>query len=458
MIYKPWNYQEFGKQHIIDNPGCGLFQDMGLGKTVTTLTAVDLLMNDYMEVNKCLVIAPLKVARDTWPDEIEKWNHLQHLKISCVLGSEAERIAALKKKADIYTINCENVAWLVSYYGMKWPFDCVVFDESSKFKNQASARFKAIQRVLPFIKRKILLTGTPAPNNLIDIWAQIYLLDKGKRLGDGITKFREAYFNRAFNGHGYEIRSKADEETIFKAISDICISMAAKDYIDMPERVDNIIKIKLNAAHQKMYDAFEEEQILNIADEEITAINAAALTNKLLQFANGAVYNNLSVDENGKLAAREYKVVHDEKLDKLEELIDAAQGKPVLVFYSYKHDLIRIKKRFPGARELKTSQDQKDWNAGKIEILIAHPASAGHGLNLQAGGNIIVWFGLPWSLELYQQANARLYRQGQLHTVIIHHLIIKGTMDEQVLKVLAGKATLQNALMAYVKAKIAGYN
>lgn len=425
---------------------------MGLGKTVSTLTAIDSLLNDYFAVDRILVIAPLRVAQSTWTDEIEKWDHLKHLTVSKILGSEPNRKAALLKKADIYIINRENVPWLVSHLAGHWIFDMVVIDELSSFKSAKSSRFKALRSVRPKMRRVVGLTGTPSPNGLIDLWSQMFLIDMGERLGKSITNYRQHFFHPgAANGHvvyNYKI-NKGSEEEIYNRIGDICISMKAVDYLDLPERVDHNIKLELSEEQFKQYCEFEKSQVLELlSGPEISVANAAALTNKLLQYANGALYDE---DKN-------WHEVHDIKLDALEEIIEEANGKPVLVFYSYKHDLERIAKKFgKRVRTLDGPAEIKQWNDGKIEILIAHPASAGHGLNLQKGGNIIVWFGLPWSLELYQQAVARLHRQGQTSMVMNYRLIVKGTMDQDVLRALDYKAVGQDALMEAVKARIEKY-
>lgn len=450
MIYNPWPYQEFATKHVIENPFSGLFLDMGLGKTVSTLTAVNQLMFDDLEVNKVLVIAPKRVAEDTWTTETAKWDHLKHLRVSVVLGTERQRKEALKAKADIYVINRENVAWLVGFYQSAFPFDMVVIDELSSFKSAKAIRFKSLRMVRPLIKRVVGLTGTPAPNGLIDLWPQMYLLDQGERLGKTITRYRENYFTPGRrNGQvifDYKLKAES-EQAIYDKIADICISMNAKDYLSLPERITRDVEIHLPAALKAKYDEFERDQILALENlDEISAVNAAALTNKLLQFANGAVYDS----------KKDWHEVHKAKLDALEEIVDTSNGQPVLVFYSYKHDLERIQKRLRAykPRTLDSRQDIQDWNDGKIQVLLCHPASAGHGLNLQAGGNIIVWFGLTWSLELYQQANARLDRQGQTKPVIVHRLIIIGTMDEDVSKAIERKTAGQDALMDAVKVRI----
>lgn len=448
MKYKPHIYQEYATKWILDKEKTGLLMDMGLGKTVCTLTAIEELLHNYFDIVKVLVIAPLRVAEETWSSEAEKWNHLKHLKISKILGNEKERRAALITKADIYVINRENVVWLVKECGKYWPFDMVVIDELSSFKSPKSQRFKALRKVRA--KRIVGLTGTPSPNGLMDLWSEIYLLDQGERLGRTVTAYRDQYFipDKRNQNIIFSYKPKAEaEDAIYKKLSDICISMKAKDYLELPERIDNVISVKLPKKIEDSYKKFEKELLLPLKDSDIVANNAAVLTNKLLQFANGAVY-----DENGEALE-----IHDEKLKALEEIIEVASGKPVLIFYAYKHDRDRLKRYFKNAKELKTSEDIKKWNNGEIEIMLVHPASAGHGLNLQTGGNIIVWFGLTWSLELYQQANARLYRQGQKQNVIIHHLVAKGTMDEDVMKALENKSIGQEALLQAVRARVGRY-
>ena len=447
-------YQNFSVQHIIDHPEAGLLLEMGLGKTVSTLTAISKLMFDYCEISKVLIIAPKRVAESTWTDEIAKWEHLKFLRTSIVLGTERERKEALKVKADIYIINRENVAWLVGFYQSAFPFDFLVIDELSSFKSAKSIRFKSLRMVRPLVKRVVGLTGTVAPNGLIDLWSQMYLLDMGERLGKNITRYRESYFTPGKrNGQvvfNYDLKNEMDK-VIYDKIGDICISMKTKDYLDLPERINITTEVKLPKAIQDKYDLFEKEQVLAIidSDADVSAVNAAALSTKLRQFANGAIYD----------AEKNYHVVHDEKLEALDEIVEAAMGQPVLIFYSFKHDLERIKKRLKGLkpRTLDTPADIVDWNAGKIQVLLAHPASAGHGLNLQAGGNIVIWFGLNWSLELYQQANARLDRQGQIKPVVVYHLITVNSIDQKVFLSLEGKAEGQDALMDAVKAIIQKY-
>lgn len=456
-------YQEHSTDHILSNNSCALFLEMGLGKTVSTLTAIDELMYVDFEVNKVLVIAPKRVAEDTWTTESQKWEHIKHLKMSLVLGTERQRKEALLRKADLYIINRENVVWLVGFYGTAFPFDMVVIDELSSFKSAKSARFKALRSIRPKINRVVGLTGTPAPNSLLDLWPQLYLLDQGQRLGKSLTSYRDKYFTAGKrNGHiiyRYDLKKDKNsdllgdayyEKEIYDKIGDICISMKAKDYLTLPGRIERTVPVLLHGRNMDKYYEFEKKQILALEDaEDISAINAAALTNKLLQYANGAVYD----------ADKKFHEVHNEKIEALEEIIEAANGKPVLVFYSFRHDVDRIKTHLKKYKpeELKGSAHIKEWNEGKIPFMLAHPASAGHGLNMQAGGSTIIWFGLPWSLELYQQANARLDRQGQVESVIIHRLLTKGTMDEDVLKALDRKSTGQNALMEAVKARIKKY-
>jgi SNF2 family DNA or RNA helicase len=447
MKYKPHNYQQFATDFILNQSICCLMLDMGLGKTVITLTALWQLALDSFDVSRVLVIAPKRVAEDTWPKELAKWEHLTGLTSSLVLGSAAERKAALQKKAFLYIINRENVAWLVKNH--YWDFDMVVIDELSSFKSNKAERFKAMKKVRPMVTRIVGLTGTPAPNTLLDLWPQMYLMDMGQRLGRFIGGFRDRFFlpdkrNREII-YSYKPREGA-EDAIYALISDICISMKAADYLDMPERIDNRIEVSMSPKERKLYDDFQKDMVLSIGDEELDAANAAALSNKLLQMANGAVYGE----------DKTVIPIHDRKLDALEDLVEAANGKPLLVAYWYKHDLQRIKARFKNVRCIDTAKDIDDWNAGQIPLALIHPASAGHGLNLQDGGCTIVWFGLTWSLELYQQLNARLWRQGQKHTVVIHHIITKGTHDEDVMRALENKDTRQSALIEAVRARIGG--
>lgn len=446
MQYRPHEYQEYAKEFIIGQKISALFLDCGLGKTVITLTAVWELLLDYFEVRKVLVIAPLRVARDTWPGELEKWEHLEGIEMSAVLGSEPERMKALNRRANVYVINRENVEWLVEH--RIWDFDMVVIDELSSFKSHKAKRFKALKKVRPMVPWMVGLTGTPAPNGLLDLWAEIGILDMGQRLGRFIGGYRERFFQPDKRSRemvfSYKPRDGA-EEAIYKLLSDICISMKAVDYLKMPECIYNWVEVYMNEKEMELYNRLEKDMLIPYEDGDIDAVNAAGLSNKLIQMANGAVY-----DENG-----EVKHIHDRKLEALEDLVEAANGKPVLIAYWYKHDLTRIKE-YIGAAELDTAEDFQKWNAGEIPVAVIHPASAGHGLNLQAGGSTLIWFGLTWSLELYQQMNARLWRQGQKETVVIHQLIAKGTLDEQVMESLAKKDSGQSALVDAVKARIGG--
>ncbi len=447
-------YQQFCVSFIEENARCGLFLDCGLGKTIITLTAIEHLMYDSFEIGRVLIIAPLRVARDTWHNELHKWSHLYDLTIQRVLGTPKERVSALSKKADMYITNRENVEWLLNHYsGRKFPFDMLVIDELSSFKSAKSKRFQALKKVVPSFKRVVGLTGTPAPNGLIDIWSQVFLLDQGKRLGRTLTSYLNLFFFVPNSWLPYKVELKEGaEEDIYKRLSDLCLSMRAKDYIKMPERIDNVVELTLSTEELETYKQLEKDMLLPYKDGDVFALNAATLSGKLLQLSNGAVYDEFS----------NTKVIHDKKIDALEDIVEAANGKPVLVMYHYKHDLERIEKRLGkyskdqpnGVRHLQTSEDLKDWNDGKIRVALAQPASTGHGLNLQEGGSTIVWFGLTWSLELYEQANARLFRQGQKETVVIHHLVVKETLDEQVMLALKNKAAGQNALLKAVKARI----
>lgn len=447
MKYEPHNYQQFATDFILEHPISCLMLDMGLGKTVITLTALWQLTLDSFDVSRILVIAPKRVAEDTWPKELSKWEHLSGLDATLVMGTQAERESALRQQTFLYIINRENVSWLVANH--PWDFDMVVIDELSSFKSNQAQRFKAMKKVRPLVSRIVGLTGTPAPNSLLDLWPEMYLMDMGQRLGRFIGGFRERFFtpdkrNREII-YSYKPREGA-EEAIYGLISDICISMKAVDYLDMPELIMNRIEVSMDSRERKIYDDFQRDMVVSLQGEELDAVNAAALSGKLTQMANGAVYG-----ENRKVLH-----IHDRKLDALEDLMEAANGKPLLVAYWYKHDLQRIKARFKNARCIDTTQDIDDWNAGKIPLALIHPASAGHGLNLQEGGCTIVWFGLTWSLELYQQLNARLWRQGQKHTVVIHHIVTKGTHDEDVLRALDNKDTRQSALIDAVRARLEG--
>lgn len=445
--FVPHAYQRYCINRLLTDEMVGLFLDLGLGKTVITLTAINDLKYNRFAVRKVLVVAPKKVAEATWTLEVQKWEHLRLLRVVPVLGSKQKRIRALNTPADVYVINRENVPWLVEYYRNAWPFDMVVLDELSSFKNHQAQRFKALTWVRPHIKRIVGLTGTPAPNGLMDLWAQIYLLDRGERLERFITHYREKYFIKNQYGFGYKPKPGA-EEAIHKKIADICISMKAEDYLELPDCVTNVIPVLLDDRAAHLYRDLEKEMLLELEGAEISVTSAATLTNKLLQLCNGALY-----DEN-----RQIHEIHNCKIEAFLELLEQLNGKPALVFYNFQHDLIRLQKALAKTglrvRELQTPKDQADWNAGNIDVLLAHPASAGHGLNLQDGGNHVVWFGLNWSLELYQQANGRLYRQGQQQKVIIHHLVVQGGVDEDVMAALEAKATTQDRLLEALKARV----
>lgn len=448
MQYNPHEYQNYATNFILEHPIAAVLLEMGLGKSVITLTAIYELMLNRFEVKKVLVIAPLRVARDTWPAEIEKWEHLQGLTYSVAIGTEVERIAALKRPAHLYLINRENVDWLISKSNLPFDYDMVVIDELSSFKSHAAKRFKSLLKVRPKVKRMVGLTGTPSGNGLMDLWAEFRVLDMGQRLGRYITHYRNNFFvpDKRNQQMIFSYKPKPGaENAIYKLISDITISMKSTDFLKMPECVINEVPVVLSEEEWSVYHELREDMVVDLKDEEIDAVNAAALSGKLLQMANGAVYNE----------EKEVVHIHDRKLDALEDLIEGANGKPVLVAYWYNHDLQRIKKRF-SVREIKTSQDIKDWNNGEIPVAVIHPASAGHGLNIQFGGSTIIWFGLTWSLELYQQTNARLWRQGQNDTVVIHHIVAKDTIDEDVMAALRKKEKIQSALIDSVKARIGG--
>jgi Superfamily II DNA/RNA helicases, SNF2 family len=439
-------YQMFAINHIIENNISALLLDMGLGKTAITLMAVNDLMFDTFEISKVLIIAPLRVARDTWSTEIKKWEQLNHLSYSICVGSENERLAALRRSANLTIINRENVDWLISKSGHKFDFDMVVIDELSSFKSHSAKRFKSLLKVRPLIKRIVGLTGTPSSNGLMDLWSQFRLLDNGERLGRYITHYRNEFFEpdkrNGMQIFSYKLRTGA-EEVIYKRISDITISMKSADYLNMPECMINEVKVDLSENERKHYNQLKAEMVLAIDELEIDAVNAASLSNKLLQMANGAVYDEEKVVAN----------IHARKIDALEDLIESANGKPVLIAYWFKHDLQKIRERFK-VQEIKSSKDIQDWNEGKIQSALIHPASAGHGLNLQAGGSTLIWFGLTWSLELYQQTNARLWRQGQKESVVIHHIITTDTIDEDVMKVLKLKDKNQSDLIDAVKVRL----
>ena len=446
MQYVPHPYQEFAKEFMISNPLSALFLEMGLGKTITTLTAIDELLYDCFEIRKVLIIAPLRVANYTWPSEIKKWEHLKLLRYSIVTGNEAERIQALNTKAEIYIINRENVDWLVNKSGVAMNFDMLVIDELSSFKSYTSKRFKSLLKIRPYFKRVVGLTGTPSSNGLMDLWAEFRILDFGKRLGRYITHYRNKYFvPDKRNGmiiYSYKPQEDAEQQ-IYEAINDITISMKSCDHLKLTELIMNEVEVVLENKEVERYQAFKKEMVMTIGEEEIDAVNAASLSNKLLQLANGSIYDE----------SKNYHTVHDRKIEALEQLIEEANGKPVLIGYWFKADKERIEQRF-NVREIQSSGDIEDWNKGDIQVGLIHPASAGHGLNLQQGGCTLIWFGLTWSLELYQQTNARLYRQGQNQTVVIHHIITKNTIDEDVMKALKRKERTQEALMSAVKARI----
>ena len=446
MKYNPHEYQKYATNFILEHPVAAVLLEMGLGKSVITLTAILELMYERFEIGKVLVIAPLRVARDTWPAEIEKWEHLHALSYSVVIGTEAERKAALRTKASIYLINRENVDWLITKSGYPFDFDMVVIDELSSFKSASAKRFKSLLKVRPKVKRIVGLTGTPSSNGLMDLWAEFRLLDMGERLGRYISHYRMNFFVPDKRNQqmifSYKPRDGA-EDAIYRLISDITISMKSADFLKMPECILNEVEVHLSEKEWEQYDGLRQDMVLSLEDTEIDAVNAAALSGKLLQMANGAVY-----DEDTTAIH-----IHDRKLDALEDLIEGANGKPLLIAYWYNHDLQRIREKFH-IREIKTSKDIKDWNNGAIPVAVIHPASAGHGLNLQSGGSTLVWFGLTWSLELYQQTNARLWRQGQNETVVIHHIIAKGTIDEDVMKALRRKEKTQSDLIYAVKANL----
>lgn len=447
MNFSPHNYQSYAIEYIETHPVAAVLLDMGLGKTVISLTAIADLLFDSFEAHRILVVAPLRVARDTWPAEISKWQHLKHLTYAVAVGTAKERKAALMAGADITIINRENLGWLIDSSEYEFDYDMVIIDELSSFKNHKSKRFQSLMKVRPRVKRIIGLTGTPSSNGLMDLWAEFKLLDFGERLGRFITHYRNNYFiPDKRNGeiiYSYKPMPYA-EDAIYRKISDITISMKSTDHLQMPELITSQYEVQLSEEEEQRYEELKADFILELPEGEITAANAASLTGKLSQLANGAIY-----DDEGNIVE-----FHDRKLDALEDIIESANGKPLLVAYWFKHDLQRIKKRFD-VREIKTSKDIIDWNNGDIPVAVIHPASAGHGLNLQAGGSTLIWFGLTWSLELYQQTNARLWRQGQSSgTVVIEHIITKGTIDERILKALSLKEVSQNALIDAVKANL----
>ena len=459
MQFKPYPYQQFCIDKIIETPKLGLFLDMGLGKTVITLTALQELKYYRFAYRKALVIAPKKVAESTWSAELHKWDHLDMLRISVCLGAEKVRLAALKEQADVYIINRENVQWLVEKYGRKWPFDVVVLDESSSFKNHQAKRFRALKAMLPHISRIIELTGTPSPHGLMDLWAQVYLLDGGQRLGRTISVYRDVYFvPDKRNRHvifSYAPRDGA-AEAIYKALSDICVSMKAEDYLTLPELIYDDVPVKLDVRAAKAYQTMERDMLMEVGEDEVvSAATSATLTGKLLQLCNGAVY-----DDEGNARA-----VHPCKLEALKETIEQLNGQHAIIYYYFRHDRDRIMKALRESefkdlriRTYSGAEDADDWNEGNIDLLLAQPASCGYGLNLQDGGHHVIWFGLTWSLEEYQQANKRLHRQGQKYPVIVHRLIVQGGMDEDVVHSLSGKAGVQESLLEALKARIRKYN
>lgn len=447
MKYVPHDYQRHTTQFIIDHPECAILLGMGMGKTISTLTAIEALQYDHFDIGKVLVIAPVRVARDTWPAEIRKWDHLAHLTVSTIIGTVKQRTTAANRQADIYTIGRENIPWLVKHHGKHWPYDMVIIDELSSFKNPQAKRFKALKKVRPQIRRIVGLTGTPAPNSLLDLWAPFRLIDDGQRLGKFITHYRDQYFlPDKRNGqviYSWKLRPGADQ-AIYNNIADITVSMRTTDYLTLPEVTHQHIEVNLTPKQQKMIDTLKNDLVLDIGDDTIDAVNAATLSLKLQQLAGGAIYN-----DNGDIIE-----VHDQKLRALTELVDQADGNTLLVAYWFKHERDRILNTIPGARILDTEQDFRDWNAGKVQVGLIHPASAGHGLNLQSGGHIMVWYTTPWSLELYEQANARLHRQGQTEPVSIIHIDTAGSIDQDVHAALARKDTTQSALIAAVAAEL----
>lgn len=454
MEFIPHTYQKYCIDKILEIKKLGLFLDMGLGKTVTTLTAIKELKYNRFAVRKVLIIAPKKVAESTWSREKDKWDHTKMLRVSSVLGSANKRIRALCTPADMYVINRENTQWLVDYYRNDWPFDMVIIDESTSFKSPKAKRFKALAGISPRIDRMVLLTGTPSPNGVADLWSQIYLLDGGARLGARYTQFREQYFDPDKRGknviYSYKLKDDNSYTSITDKISDICVSMKAEDYIRLPDIVYNTVEVELDKKARKAYDDMERDLILSLPEDEneISVASAAALSNKLLQLANGAIY-----DESHMV-----HTIHECKMEAFTELIESLSGKNVLVFYSFQHDKDRIKKALEKSRlevrDLKTDADVADWNAGKINVLLTHPASSAYGLNLQEGGNHVIWFGLTWNLELYQQANKRLHRQGQKEKVFVHRLVCQDTRDGDVLMALEHKGDAQDAIIESLKARI----
>ncbi len=435
-------YQDRMINFIYTTPKCALWAGLGLGKTITTLTAiVDLI--DSMAVSKVLIVAPLRVANSVWHKEAVNWQHTKHLKFSIVTGSEKERLAALHKTADVYVINRENVTWIVEHYAKKWPFDMIVLDEASSFKSSSSQRFKALRKTIPFTNRLVELTGTPSPNGLLDIWSQMYLLDCGERLGRSMTAYKQRFFETDYSGYKFKPVKSADK-IIHKLIDDIVISLNVDDYLEMPDRIDTVIRVQLPTSRMVEYKQLEREFLIQINDNNnIVAYNAATLAGKLLQYCNGAIYT----DE-----LKNWTEIHSAKLDALDDIISENSDENLLIAYNYKTDLIRLQARYPDAVVLDKNPDTiAQWNKGQIKMLLAHPASAGHGLNLQHGGSIIVWFGLNWSLELYQQFNGRLHRQGQTKPVRVVHIVADGCIDDKVMLAIENKAETQQELLNALK-------
>ena len=447
MQYKPHTYQTRLKDFIIENRYAFLTVDMGLGKTVTTLTAIQELLEDYVEISRVLVIAPKSVAENTWTSECAKWDHLAHLRVSVVMGDERRRIRALEAPADIYVINRDNVVWLTRHLGKRWTFDTVIIDESSSFKNPASHRFKALRKVRPQIRRLILLTGTPSPNGHMDLWSQMWLIDMGQRLGRTLGAYRTRYFRPGrSNGHvvyDWHLRPGAHEE-ISALMSDVTVSLKAEDWLEVPDLIESDIRIALSEKESKAYREFERDQIMSLDGKDIEAVTAAALANKLLQFTGGAMYDT----EHG------WHVMSDAKLRALEDIIETAGDEPVLVFYQFRHELSRLQERFKPLHPVTFSGEPdilRDWNTGRIRLMLCQPASVQYGLNMQAGGHIIVWYAPTWNLEQYQQANARLHRQGQERPVLCYRLICEGTIDERVISAVNGKHSAQESLLAMIR-------
>jgi len=441
-------YQERGLKFVLEKARCGLFLDLGLGKTIISLTALSDWLDSFT-ARKALVIAPLRVAQSVWAQEAAKWEHTKHLKVSKILGTENDRLAALRCDADIYVINRENIPWLVKILGRRWPFETVVVDESSSFKGHQTKRFRALRCVLPKIDRIVLLTGTPAGNSLMDLWSQIFLIDRGEALGRTITSYRKTYFESDFMGWKWMIRPGASGE-IYKSLDPILMSMKAGDYLSVPERIDITIEMDLGPALMRRYDDFRRQSVLNLPNGAVEATSAGILAGKLLQFCSGAIYNGTE--------DRSWTLIHDAKLDALEELVEDNGGENLMVAYRYRSDLNRLRERFPDAVMLDDQESIDRWNRGEIRMLLVHPAKAAHGLNLQAGGSILIWFGLEWSLELYQQLIGRINRQGQTKPVKVIHLVAKGTFDERVMEVLKQKDQTQTALLSALKKEIGKAN